>query len=114
MSNTAEFDHLPDDLVPNIDELPGDLAQLARVIEGMVPGYGVRIVLRIVTEFRGTHLYCRNLDDLKRQARNRVIIERYDNGERVQDIARWARLSERQVWTILGREPGEDKQLRLF
>ena len=105
---------IPEDLVPRIDELPGDLAQLARVIEEVCPGCGVLIVLRIVREFRGTYLYCRNLDDLRRQARNRRIIERYDAGERVPEIARWARLSERQVWTILGREPGEDKQLKLF
>jgi len=109
-----ELEQLPDDLVPGIDELPGDLAQLARVIEEIVPGFGVLIVLRIVREFRGTYLYCRNLDDLRRQARNRRIIERYDAGDRVPEIARWARLSERQVWTILGKEPGEDRQLSLF
>ena len=108
------IDELPNDLIPRIDELPGDLSQLARVIDEIVPGFGVKVVLRIAEDFRGTNVYFHNLDALLRLARNRLIIERYDYGERVSEIARDVRLSERQVWAILGKEPGEERQLKLF
>ena len=49
-----------------------------------------------------------------RPIRDLWIIEMYDAGYRATDIARAVGLCERQVWNILGREPGEDKQMRLF
>lgn len=110
----SDLANIPDDLIPGIDDLPGDLAQLARTVESVVPGHGVRVVLRIVKEFRGTHIYCRNLDGLQRAVRDRWVIEMYTNGARVAEIARVVHLSERQVWTILGREPEDDRQLSLF
>lgn len=113
MSNKRSSE-LPMEMLPNIDELPGDLAQLARVIEEVAPGMGVRIVLQLVKEYRGTPIYIRNLDDLERRVRDQKIIDRYGLGERVVDIARDVGLSDRQIWKILGREPGMDKQLKLF
>ena len=112
--SSFEVVHIPEDLIPRVDELPGDLSQLARVVEEIVPGSGVKVVLRIAEEFRGTTVYFHNLDALLRQARNRLIIERYDKGERVPEIARDVRLSERQIWAILGKEPEEERQLKLF
>lgn len=105
---------IPDDLIPRIEELPGDLSELARVVEEVAPGLGVKIVLRVAAEFRGTHVYFHNLDAIERKARNRVILEMYDNGTRVPEIARIVRLSERQVWTVLGKDPGEERQFALF
>jgi Mor family transcriptional regulator len=110
----SDLANIPDDLIPGIDDLPGDLAQLARTVESVVPGNGVRVVLRIVDEFRGTHIYCRNLDGLKRSVRDRRVIELYSGGMRVPEIARMVGLSERQVWTVLGREPGDERQMSLF
>ncbi len=112
--STVDLKSLPDNLVPHIEELPGDLSQLARAIDEVVPGFGVKVVLRIAEEFRGTTVYFHNLDALERKARNRLIIEMYDRGVRVPEIARTVRLSERQVWAILGKEPGEERQMRLF
>jgi Mor family transcriptional regulator len=106
--------NIPEDLIPRIEELPGDLSQLARTIDEIVPGLGVKIVLRVASEFRGTHVYFHNLDAIERRARNRMILEMYDKGTRVPEIARIVRLSERQVWAVLGREPGEEKQLAMF
>lgn len=111
---SADLKQIPDDLIPQIDELPGDLSQLAKAIEEIAPGLGVKIVLRIAAEFRGTTVYFHNLDAIDRKVRNRKILERYDNGERVPEIARDVHLSERQVWAILGKEPGEERQLSLF
>lgn len=110
----SELEHIPDDLIPEIGELPGDLSQLAKAIDEIVPGFGVKVVMRIAEEFRGTYIYFHNNDAIKRKARDRRIIDMYDNGRRVPEIARYVRLSERQVWNILGKEPGDDRQLKLF
>lgn len=109
-----DFDIIPDDLIPRIEDLPGDLSQVAQVIESVMPGAGVKVVMRLASEFRGTYVYFRNLDDIGRTARNRAIVEMYTKGMRVPEIARAVKLSERQVWTVLGSEPGDDRQLKLF
>jgi Mor family transcriptional regulator len=111
-----DLSNLPEDLLPEIKDLPGDLAHLATVIESVAPGLGVRLVLRLVAEYRGTGIYFHNTDWLKRRIRDAWIIERYNRGERVVEIARdpMIGLSDRQVWTIIGRSPDEDKQMKLF
>lgn len=111
---SSKLSKIPVEYWPTIDELPGDLSQLARVIEEVVPCQGVRIVLHLVDEYRSTSVYFHNLDALDRLIRDRWIIERYDKGEKVRDIARDVDLCERRVWDIVGKVPGEDKQLRLF
>lgn len=110
----VKIQSIPDDLIPRIEELPGDLSQLAKAIEEIAPGLGVKIVLRVASEFRGTHIYFHNLDAIERLVRNRMILEMYDKGKRVPEIARAVRLSERQVWTVLGRTSAGERQLELF
>ena len=107
---------LPDDFIPEIDDLPGDLAQLARILEEVVPGQGVRIVLRLEKEYRGTGIYFHNLDGFRRRLRDAWIRARYDGGERVEDIARDPRvgLAVRRIWDVLGKEPVNARQLKLF
>ncbi len=114
MTLTENLPSIPAEYQPGIEDLPGDLSQLARFIEEMVPGQGVRVVLKLAEEYRGTSIYFHNLDSLKRRIRDIEIIRRYDNGERPADIARDVSLSERQVWKILGRDTEEDRQMRLF
>lgn len=101
-------------LTPEIKELPGDLPLLAEIIEKYIPGKGVDVVLDIVSEFRGTYLYCPTVDKLQRAARNRLIVDLYDKGAKVPEIARAVGLTERQIWKILGKEPVDDRQGRLF
>jgi Mor family transcriptional regulator len=110
----AEFENIPDDLIPRVEDLQGDLLLVAQVVESVMPGCGVKVVMRLAAEFRGTYVYFRNLDDIVRTARNRAIVEMYTKGQRVPEIARAVKLSERQVWTVLGSEPGDDRQLKLF
>lgn len=108
---------LPDEYLPQIDDLPGELAQLARVIARLVgPVLAVRIVLLLEQAYRGTSIYMHNTDGLRRKARNARIVERYNAGERADDIARSVGMSSRQVWNILGNEPEleDTRQLRLF
>lgn len=102
------------DLQPTAEELPGDLARLAAIIDNFLPGQGVKVTLNIADEFRGTYIYCHNMDSLYREARNRWIKEQYDHGVKVPDLARQVTLSERRVWAILGKEPVDDRQQRLF
>lgn len=90
---------------PSINELPGDLSLMAEVIESVAPGRGVEATIKISETFRGTNIYCHNLDKLKKNARNKGIIEQYEKGARVADLARENGVSTRHVWNILGREP---------
>lgn len=49
-----------------------------------------------------------------REARNREIVRRYSDGEKVDDLARRYRISDRQIWTILGSTVVDDRQGGLF
>ena len=107
---------LPDEYLPAIDDLPGELAQLAREIASVCPEMAVRIVLLLERSYRGTSIYFHNVDAIRRRVRNARIIARYTEGERVDDIARSIGMSSRQVWNILGNEPDveDGRQLKLF
>jgi Mor family transcriptional regulator len=108
---------LPDDYLPEINDLPGELAQLAREIALVLPEkQAVRLVLLLEEKYRGTSLYFHNVDALRRKVRNARIVERYTEGERVDDIARSTNMSSRHVWNILGREPDleDTRQMKLF
>ena len=96
------FEDIPKKYYPSINELPGDLAQVAQIIESVCPDKGVEATIAIAKAFRGTEVYCHNLDNLRKKARNAWLIEQYGNGERVCDLARKVGLSDRQVWTIIG------------
>lgn len=63
--------------------------------------------------FGGTVLYIPKCDGARRAARDAAIRAAYDAGERVQDIARRYRLTERWVYDILGR-PEDTRQQTLF
>lgn len=114
MTEKKDFATLLNDLEPTIDELPGDLSRLARIIEEVAPGCGVKATLFIAQEFRATYIYCHSTDALWRSARDRMLIELYDQGAKVPELAREVKLSERQVWKILGKEPVDERQGRLF
>jgi hypothetical protein len=112
-----DFDltRLPDELLPEITELPGQLQDVARVI-------GVRPALLLEKRFRGTYIYCYKADALRRRLRDKWIRVEYDRMLRAGVKKKTARLaletglSERQVWNILGRvdEDENDSQGRLW
>lgn len=63
----------------------------------------------------GTRLYIPMMAGRMRRARDAAIRAAYDAGDRVHDIARRYRLSERRVWAILGSpEPQDEAQASLF
>ncbi len=105
---------LPPELMPTIEELPGDLRRIAEIIDEVAPGCGVLAGLRLEAEYRGTAAYFHNMDEWRRKLRNNWIRRRYDQGGRPNDIAREANLAIRQFWNIVGCEPVDDRQLKLF
>lgn len=105
---------LPQEFWPTIDELPGELARVAKIIDSVAPGKGVAAVMHLEKVYESSPLYFHTLQPVRRRLRDKWIIERYNNGDRVPDIARDVALSTRQIWSILGRGPVDGKQLKLF
>lgn len=104
------------------------LSTLAQVAGGLdlyipakVPMDGPLLELPLAAQERlaryagGTRLYIPMLCGELRRIRDAQIRAASDAGERVQDIARRFRLSERRVWAILGSpEPQDEAQGCLF
>ena len=101
-------DKLPEEALPDIEELSGDLRLLAEVV-------GVRLALRISELFGGTPVRLYGHDRYLRRLRDKEMRAEYDRGNiSVVDLARKYGVSERHTYNILGMEPGEDRQLKLF
>ncbi|HHO49273.1 MAG TPA: hypothetical protein ENN06_12630 [Desulfobacteraceae bacterium] len=116
MSNGSCFDNefdiveLPDDALPGINELDGDLRLLAEII-------GVRQAIRVAQVFNGTAIRIYGGKKWVRRHRDRCARRDYDSGNYTGvELARRYRVSERQIWNILGAtEPAEDeRQMKLF
>lgn len=99
---------LPDEAMPDLDDLTGDLRLLADMV-------GVRNALEIAEFFGGTPAQFYNYRKFILRWRDQKIREEYDaGGVTVVELARRHDLSDRQVYNILGQEPCEDRQLKLF
>lgn len=106
--SSLKISDLPDDAMPKIEELSGDLRILAELV-------GVRQALEISELFDSTPARLYSHDRWKRRWRDRQMRAEYDRGGiSVVDLARKYNMSERQAYNILGMEPGEDKQMKLF
>jgi len=88
---------------PEQAELSEELIMMAEIIDKIAPGNGKEAVITISREFSGTYVYFLQDKKMFRKARDTWIIEQYDKGCRVVDIARNIKVSERQIWNILGR-----------
>lgn len=104
---------LPDDAMPSIEELPGDLRLIAEVI-------GVRPTMQLAQVFGGTPLYIVKIDGFARRLRDKAFREEFDQrtgrGETatavVRDIARTRGLCERQLWNIVNAP--DERQMRMW
>lgn len=121
---------IPDDALPKCpEELPGNLRRVAEIIAQVVGDdrAGALAAWHIGLDFRGTAIYCHNLDDWFRRHRNRMIVSEFDRrtgaGESATAVVRtmamreWpglGRISERTVWEVLGRPVVDDRQLGLW
>ena len=103
-----KIDDLPDDALPGLDELNADLRMLAELV-------GVRTALKISELFAGTSICFFGHKRFIIRFRDRQIRAEYDRGGiTVAELSRKYNLTERYVYMILGKSPGEDKQMRLF
>jgi Mor family transcriptional regulator len=101
-------DDLPEDALPRLSDLSGDLRMVANLV-------GVRMALKISELFDGTPARLYGHRRWLLGWRDKIIREEYDNGEiSGVDLARKYGLSDRQIWNILGKVEGDDRQLRLF
>lgn len=102
------IDNLPDEALPELSDLTGDVRILAEMV-------GVRLALKISERFDGTPARLFGHRRWLIRWRDCQIRAEYDNGGvSGVDLARRYGLSDRHIWTILGKVPGEDRQLRLF
>lgn len=106
---------IPDDALPTIAELPGDLRRLAEIIAPRVADEltAVKLVFDLVAEFKSTYIYFRSLEEWSRQWRDSQMRAEYDAGGKMAVIARRWKVSERWGWEIVGR-PDEGKQMRIW
>jgi len=102
---------LPDDALPAIEELDGDMRLVAETI-------GVRLALRLAQVFHGTSINLYKWKKWTRRHRDKCIRRDYDTGRYTGvELARKYFIGQRQVWNILGRAEApvkEDRQLRMF
>lgn len=84
-----------DSMLPHLDELSPELQDMARMI-------GVRQVLRLSLQFSGCHVYFPSFKQFRVKLRHARIRAEYDAGVSAKRLAQMYKLSERQVWNILG------------
>lgn len=110
-----ELPGIPEEYMPEADELPGDLRLIAMAVNKYLPGMGVKVAMILAREFRGQNLYCRNIDYLEKQIRDDAIREAYDQGARIIELGlKWS-LCRSAVEKIVSRpDTAEARQLKMF
>lgn len=112
-TEATDIINLPADALPDIDELPGDLRQVAEVV-------GVEKTMELAQEFRGTAIYFHNIDKFLVRHRDNCIRKDFDKllsegktARRTADeLGRKYRLSARWIFEISARP--DDRQMVLF
>ncbi|MFZ5760965.1 MAG: Mor transcription activator family protein [Thermodesulfobacteriota bacterium] len=107
----ADFEiiDLPEDALPAMEELSGDLRLVAEEV-------GVRQAIRLAQKFNGTMIRLYNVNKWLRRHRDRCIRRDYDAGATGIELARKYGLSDRRIWDILAatEPPPSGKQLKLW
>lgn len=101
--------YLPDDALPDLEELTGDLKAVARII-------GVKNAMALGQIYKGVPIRLWNTEKFIRRYRDECIKRDSVNMSGVA-IAKKYRLTERQIWYILGRSPEDvngNQQMDLF
>jgi Mor family transcriptional regulator len=98
---------LPDDALPELGKLSGDLRLLAELV-------GVGMALRIAQSFGGTPIRIYGVGKWLRRHRDRCIRRDSDNGVSAVDLGRKYKLSERHIWNILGTAEPDERQMRMW
>lgn len=106
---------IPDEYLPDIDDLPGDLRLVATAVEQYLPGLGAKVAVILATEYRGQSLYFRGVEYLEKQIRDKAIRLEYDQGARIIDLGLKWNLCRSAVEKIVARPDTADaRQLRMF
>lgn len=99
---------LPDEALPALEELSGDLRLLAEII-------GVRLALRVAQVFSGTPIRVYGVRKWIIRHRDRCMRREYDQGGiSGVDLGRKYKVGERQTWYILGSAEPDERQIRMF
>jgi len=107
-SDERNIIELPDDALPAIDELSGDLRLLAEIV-------GVRPALRVAQAFGGTSIRVYGVNKWLRRHRDRCMRREYEKGGiSGVDLGRKYNISERHIWNILGSAEADERQMELF
>lgn len=109
MITNGDIVELPEDALPGLEHLSGDLRQLAEI-----PEVGVALALHIAQIFGGTPIRIYGVGKWLRRHRDRCIRRDYDHGVSAVELARKYKLSERHIWNILGSPEPDEKQGRLW
>lgn len=86
----------------DLEELPGDLAEVAELFEEGGPFTCAQILDRLVGHFGGSRLYVPFLKQLKREMRNEAIVRAYD-GSNARELAREHGLSAAYAEQLIAR-----------
>lgn len=109
---SSKLIHIPDEYLPEIDELPGDLKRIAAEVDLHRPGDGVEIALLLGQLFPGIPLYMHNIDKLARAIRDDAIRVEYDaGGTTIRELALKYGRSTRRIEQILNQAPSQ-KELK--
>lgn len=111
--------HIPDEYMPEIKDLPGDLRRIAEAIEEVWPDHGVKVALLLGQLFPGVPLYPHNIERLVRRMRDDKLRAEYDQGGvTMKELAIKTRLSKRRIEQIMSQAPSQeelkDRQLKMF
>jgi len=107
MSKTFDIINLPEDALPAIDTLSGDMRLVAEIV-------GVRAALLLAQRFDGTPIRIWGYRRWLQNYRDRCMRAEYDRGGIAGvDLFRKYGVSESWGWKILGRTT-DDRQMSLF
>lgn len=111
---------IPAEYLPSIEELPGDLAMIAKALTPYFPNQSLQITLVMAQIFRAQYLHIHNIDSIINKYRDDLIRSEYDRGVSVRDLGIKNHLGKSTIEKIL-RTPDhkhsnqtDDRQLTLF
>ena len=117
MADQDNIIELPDDALPDISELRGDLRLLAEVLAEATGDKiaGVRLALVVAQQLGGTPLRIVTGKKWILAWRNRCMRRDYDRGNiTVVELARKYHMTDRQAYNILGKADPDTRQMRMW
>ncbi len=97
---------------PWINDL--DSAMLPEPYRKLADVIGIKAVLKLADEFQGTNIYFPKLDGTIKMIRDKKILDDYQRGFHIKELARMYGLTETWVRTILTENKIDNNQLTLF